>query len=413
MDGFGVSSALFCEQCGLDRDQLGDASIAPFRECPSCARAVCPNCWNLVRKSCLRCAPFSLATRVPTTIVPVPRAVPDAAPATAVGATAKQKPKKAPKLPRRGKVAAAAAATVAIPAASDREVAWPVHAGATVTDAPWPTTGSAPEPIRAPVRPARVSTRRRGRPSGFSSVAGIVVVFVALFGVAGFALAAFGRLPAAGGAGAPAGTQDQIRPDDSSGRIGPIRRVPDGRDAEQSDRPGGDRRARHDRYDRHERRRWDAGDTGDARRSGFDRPAGRVDAEADRHGRRHGDGDRDRHADRHRRADTDTHPGSDPDADAGPHARTHARPDADPDPGSDAGPHPDPDPDPGSLTGEPDTARQIARYHRVMAATPDLAIVPLTAERFGDLAALFEEGGDPKWCWCKWQVGAQRGLTRS
>jgi GNAT superfamily N-acetyltransferase len=27
-------------------------------------------------------------------------------------------------------------------------------------------------------------------------------------------------------------------------------------------------------------------------------------------------------------------------------------------------------------------------------------IVPLTPSRFGDLAALFEEGGDPKWCWC-------------
>ena len=27
-------------------------------------------------------------------------------------------------------------------------------------------------------------------------------------------------------------------------------------------------------------------------------------------------------------------------------------------------------------------------------------MVPLTAERFQDLAALFNEGGDPKWCWC-------------
>lgn len=27
-------------------------------------------------------------------------------------------------------------------------------------------------------------------------------------------------------------------------------------------------------------------------------------------------------------------------------------------------------------------------------------IQPLTPARFGDLAALFEEGGDPKWCWC-------------
>ena len=33
-------------------------------------------------------------------------------------------------------------------------------------------------------------------------------------------------------------------------------------------------------------------------------------------------------------------------------------------------------------------------------STPTVDVVPLTTERFGDLAALFEEGGDPKWCWC-------------
>jgi GNAT superfamily N-acetyltransferase len=33
-------------------------------------------------------------------------------------------------------------------------------------------------------------------------------------------------------------------------------------------------------------------------------------------------------------------------------------------------------------------------------ATTDLEIHPLTSARFADLAALFEEGGDPKWCWC-------------
>jgi len=27
-------------------------------------------------------------------------------------------------------------------------------------------------------------------------------------------------------------------------------------------------------------------------------------------------------------------------------------------------------------------------------------IVPLTPDRFADLAALFEAGGDPRWCWC-------------
>jgi GNAT superfamily N-acetyltransferase len=29
-----------------------------------------------------------------------------------------------------------------------------------------------------------------------------------------------------------------------------------------------------------------------------------------------------------------------------------------------------------------------------------LEVQPLTPERFPDLADLFEEGGDPKWCWC-------------
>ena len=38
------------------------------------------------------------------------------------------------------------------------------------------------------------------------------------------------------------------------------------------------------------------------------------------------------------------------------------------------------------------------------APTPDTAPVdvhPLIPDRFADLAALFEEGGDPKWCWCQ------------
>ena len=34
-----------------------------------------------------------------------------------------------------------------------------------------------------------------------------------------------------------------------------------------------------------------------------------------------------------------------------------------------------------------------------MPRTP-LAVQPLSPDRFADLAALFEEGGDPKWCWC-------------
>jgi hypothetical protein len=38
-------------------------------------------------------------------------------------------------------------------------------------------------------------------------------------------------------------------------------------------------------------------------------------------------------------------------------------------------------------------------------APSDLAIHPLTPDRWDDLAALFQEGGDPKWCWYKSQVG--------
>ena len=29
-----------------------------------------------------------------------------------------------------------------------------------------------------------------------------------------------------------------------------------------------------------------------------------------------------------------------------------------------------------------------------------IEILPLTPDRFADLAVLFEQGGDPKWCWC-------------
>lgn len=31
-----------------------------------------------------------------------------------------------------------------------------------------------------------------------------------------------------------------------------------------------------------------------------------------------------------------------------------------------------------------------------------LDILPLTPDRLPDLAGLFEQGGDPKWCWCAW-----------
>ena len=34
------------------------------------------------------------------------------------------------------------------------------------------------------------------------------------------------------------------------------------------------------------------------------------------------------------------------------------------------------------------------------AAVETVDVLPLTPERFGDLAALFQGGGDPNWCWC-------------
>jgi ribosomal protein S18 acetylase RimI-like enzyme len=47
-----------------------------------------------------------------------------------------------------------------------------------------------------------------------------------------------------------------------------------------------------------------------------------------------------------------------------------------------------------------------------MPSTPnDLSIERLTPKRFADLAALFEQGGDPKWCWC--QYYRVRGLDWS
>ena len=43
--------------------------------------------------------------------------------------------------------------------------------------------------------------------------------------------------------------------------------------------------------------------------------------------------------------------------------------------------------------------------------TPGLEFHPLTPKRLADLAGLFEQGGDPKWCWCaSFRV---RGMTFS
>jgi len=40
-------------------------------------------------------------------------------------------------------------------------------------------------------------------------------------------------------------------------------------------------------------------------------------------------------------------------------------------------------------------------------AAAQLEIQPLTPARLPDLAALFAQGGDPKWCWYQSQVGGR------
>ena len=45
------------------------------------------------------------------------------------------------------------------------------------------------------------------------------------------------------------------------------------------------------------------------------------------------------------------------------------------------------------------------------ATANDISVQPLTADRWDDLVSLFEQGGDPKWCWC--QFYRHRGLDWS
>ena len=42
-----------------------------------------------------------------------------------------------------------------------------------------------------------------------------------------------------------------------------------------------------------------------------------------------------------------------------------------------------------------------------------LDVRPLTPDAFGDLAALFEEGGDPRWCWCMYFRARGRDWSNS
>jgi GNAT superfamily N-acetyltransferase len=48
-----------------------------------------------------------------------------------------------------------------------------------------------------------------------------------------------------------------------------------------------------------------------------------------------------------------------------------------------------------------------------MSESPATDVQPLTPDRFADLAALFEEGGDPKWCWCTYFRSRGRDWSNS
>ena len=44
---------------------------------------------------------------------------------------------------------------------------------------------------------------------------------------------------------------------------------------------------------------------------------------------------------------------------------------------------------------------------------PELTIVPLTTARVADLATLFDQGGDPEWCWCTYYRVRGRSWSNS
>ena len=57
----------------------------------------------------------------------------------------------------------------------------------------------------------------------------------------------------------------------------------------------------------------------------------------------------------------------------------------------------------GSLNGaQPVAGGRLTRQGDQLGGIATLDIQPLTIERFADLADLFNEGGDPKWCWCQY-----------
>ena len=54
----------------------------------------------------------------------------------------------------------------------------------------------------------------------------------------------------------------------------------------------------------------------------------------------------------------------------------------------------------------------VQRRRPVRTSLP-VEILPLTPDRFADLAGLFEQGGDPRWCWCSYFRVRGRDWTNS
>lgn len=57
----------------------------------------------------------------------------------------------------------------------------------------------------------------------------------------------------------------------------------------------------------------------------------------------------------------------------------------------------------GSLSGaQRGGGGRLTRQGDQRGGSAAIDVQPLTTERFADLAELFNEGGDPKWCWCQY-----------
>jgi GNAT superfamily N-acetyltransferase len=67
----------------------------------------------------------------------------------------------------------------------------------------------------------------------------------------------------------------------------------------------------------------------------------------------------------------------------------------------------------GSFRGGRDPVPRWRVASSPMFESAALAVRPLTPERFADLAALFGQGGDPKWCWCAYFRVRGRNWTNS